>query len=89
MAFWTSTGGIGFGAQALKSVIAPEQLSEADRNSDLYRQIEAYDIWYTIRSNELFGIGFGRRFLRPIALPDISFFVFGSTCPTTRFCGYG
>jgi O-antigen ligase len=80
-AFWNSTGSIGFGAQAIKSVIAPGQLSAEDQSSDLYRQIEAYDLWYTIRSNELFGVGFGQKFLRPVALPDISFFVFWEYLP--------
>jgi hypothetical protein len=81
LAFWNTTGGIGFGAQAVKGVIAPGQLSAKDRSSDLYRQIEAFDIWYTIRSNELFGVGFGQQFLRPIKLPDISFFVFWQYLP--------
>ena len=43
-AFWNSTGSIGFAAQAIKTVIAPGQLSAQDLSSDLYRQIEAYDI---------------------------------------------
>jgi O-antigen ligase len=80
-AFWNSTGSIGFGAQAVKTVIAPEELSLEDQSSDLYRQIEAYDIWYTIRSNELLGVGFGQRFLKPVALPDISRFVFADYMP--------
>ena len=80
-AFWNSTEGVGFGAAAVKTVIAPGQLSLEDQNSDLYRQIEAYDIWYTIRSNELFGVGFGQQFLRPWQLPDISFFVFWQYLP--------
>ncbi len=67
--------------QAVKTVIAPGQLSLEDQSSDLYRQIEAYDIWYTIRSNELFGVGFGQQFLRPWQLPDISFFVFWEYMP--------
>ncbi len=80
-AFWNSTGSIGFAAQAIKTVIAPGQLSAEDQSSDLYRQIEAYDLWATIRSNELFGVGFGQKFLRPVPLPDISFFVFWEYLP--------
>jgi O-antigen ligase len=80
-AFWNTTDGIGFGAQAIKGVIAPEQQSLEDQSSDLYRLVEAYDVWYTIRSNELFGVGFGQQFLRPAALPDISFFVFWQYIP--------
>jgi O-antigen ligase len=81
LAFWNSTGRFGFAAQAVKSVIAPEQLTEKDAASNLYRQIEKYDIWFTIRHNELFGVGFGQQFLRPVKLPDISFFVFWQYMP--------
>jgi hypothetical protein len=80
-AFWNSTGAAGFGAQAVKSVIAPESLSAADRQSDLYRQIEAYDIWFTLRTYTPFGVGFGRPFLQPIRLPDISFYLFAAHIP--------
>jgi O-antigen ligase len=84
-AFWNSTGSIGFAAQAVKTVIAPGQLSQEDQASDFYRQIEAYDIWFTIRSNELLGIGFGQQFYRPVPLPDISFFVFWQYVPHNSF----
>jgi len=80
-AFWGAQGPIGFPAQAIKSVIAPGQLSAADRSSDIYRQFEAYNIWYTIRSDPLRGLGFGRQFYQPIRLPDISFFVFWQYLP--------
>jgi len=80
-AFWGAQGSLGFPAQAIKSVIAPGQLSEADRSSDMYREFERYDLWYTIRSDPLRGLGFGRQFYQPIALPDISFFVFWQYLP--------
>jgi hypothetical protein len=80
-AFWGAQGMLGFPAQAIKSVIAPGQLSEADRSSDLYRQFERFNIWYTIRSDPLRGLGFGRQFYQPIPLPDISFFVFWQYLP--------
>ena len=80
-AFWSAQGSLGFAAQAIKSVIAPGQLSEADRSSDVYREFERYDLWYTIRSDPLRGLGFGRQFYQPIPLPDISFFVFWQYLP--------
>jgi hypothetical protein len=80
-AFWNAQGSLGFAAQAIKSVIAPGQLSEADRSSDVYREFERYDLWYTIRSDPLRGLGFGRQFYQPIPLPDISFFVFWQYLP--------
>ena len=80
-AFWQSTSSIGFPAQAVKSVVAPNSLSAADRSSDDYRKIEIYDLHYTIRSSPITGQGFGKPFLRPIPLPDISFFEFNAYLP--------
>lgn len=80
-AFWNSTGTAGFAAQGVKSVIAPDSLSSVDQSSDLYRQVEAFDLWYTIRTDELRGIGFGRPFIQIIRLPDISFYPFWEYMP--------
>ncbi|MEP6298239.1 MAG: O-antigen ligase family protein, partial [Ilumatobacter sp.] len=71
LAFWSVTGPLGFGAQAVKSFIAPEQLDAVDRSSDLYREIEATNIWFTIRAEPELGVGFGNRFYQPWALPDL------------------
>lgn len=73
-AFWNSTGGAGFPAQAVKSVIAPNKLSERDLASNYYRYAETFDVQYTIRQSPLTGLGFGHPFLTPIALPAISEF---------------
>jgi hypothetical protein len=75
-AMWNSTSSAAFPAQAVKAVIAQDQAGEADQSSDLYRIIENYDLNYTIRSEPIFGVGFGQQFYRPITLPDISFFEF-------------
>lgn len=80
-AFWNSTSTAGFPAQAVKSVIAPDSVSEEDRSSDVYREIESFDLNYTIRNAPLFGMGFGRPFMRPYPLPDISFFEFHEYIP--------
>ena len=78
-AFWNaSSSSLGYPAQAVKSVVAPGQLSEKDQSSDNYRKIESANILFTIRTNRLMGIGFGRPFYRPFVLPDISFFVFAN-----------
>jgi len=81
LAFWNSDSSIGFAAQAIKGVIAPEQLGAEDQSSDIYRQIENFDLWATIRVEPLLGQGFGRPFLRPIPLPDISVFEFHEYIP--------
>ena len=75
-AFWhDETSTAGFPAQAIKSVIAPNDVSERNRGSDLYRIIEKQDIQATIRSSPILGIGFGRPFLRPYPLPQIAPFL--------------
>jgi O-antigen ligase len=75
-AFWNAPGVPGFPAQAVKSVVAPDQQSEEDKASDEYRNIERHDVVTTIRANPVMGIGFGQRFYQPWPLPNISFFVF-------------
>ena len=80
-AFWTSSAPVGFPAQAVKSVIAPDSLGEADRSSNDYRKIESYNLYYTIRSSPITGLGFGQPFLRPVPLADISVFEFNAYLP--------
>src|SRR5262249_41531672 len=72
-AFWNSNEGVGFGARAVKSVIRPNEVSQRDASSDVYRVIENYNLLYTIRAAPLTGVGFGRPFDQPARLPDISF----------------
>jgi hypothetical protein len=80
-AFWNSQGTAGFPAQAVKAVISPNTISQTDRDSDIYRYIENYDISVTIHAKPITGLGFGQKFYRPIALPDISFFEFYEYIP--------
>jgi len=80
-AFWSSQSSIGFPAQALKTVVAPGEISDRDANSDLYRKVENIDISATIRARPITGMGFGQKFLRPLPLPDISFFQFYEYMP--------
>jgi hypothetical protein len=80
-AFWNSTGGVGFGARAVKTVFSSKDVSERDTSSDDYRQIENFDLVNTIRVTRLTGIGFGKPFYQPSPLPDISFFVFYQYIP--------
>lgn len=84
-AFWNTTGGLGFPAQAVKAVVEPSSVSAADQSSDLYRTVENFDLNYTIRQSPLFGLGFGQPFYRPVNLPDISFFEFWQFMPHNSF----
>lgn len=72
-AFWNSGSAIAMPAQAVKSVISSDA-SEADRSSNEYRDIENSNTHFTIQQNPIFGVGFGKKFLMPYPLPDISFF---------------
>ena len=73
-AFWHSNGALGLPAQAVKSIIAPQENS-ADTLSNLYRMIENVNINHTIRLSPLTGVGFGNKFHIIVQMPDISFFV--------------
>ncbi|MCZ7672774.1 MAG: O-antigen ligase family protein [Chloroflexi bacterium] len=75
-AFWNNTGAIGMPAQAVKGFIAPDQASEANRGSDIYRILENFNSGYTIHARPLTGVGFGQKFYMAVQLPDISFFEF-------------
>ena len=72
-AFWNSTGGVGFGARAVKTVFASDDVSARDSSSDAYRVSENFDLVNTIRYERLTGVGFGKPFYQPAPLPAINF----------------
>jgi O-antigen ligase len=75
-AFWhDETSLAGFPAQAVKSVVAPDEVSDRNQSSDLYRIVEKQDVLATIQSSPILGIGFGVPFLRPYPLPSINPFL--------------
>lgn len=75
-AFWNSTSSLGKPAQAIKSVVAPGEISEEDQSSNYYRFLEDANSHYTITQNPLLGVGLGNKFLQIVQMPDISFFIF-------------
>jgi hypothetical protein len=80
-AFWSSESTVAFPAQAVKSVIAPDDVDSRDESSDLYRQIENFDLNFTIQSAPVLGLGYGQPFYRPIPLADISAFELNQYIP--------
>jgi hypothetical protein len=80
-ATWNAEGFIGLPAGAAKSVIAPDDVSAEDRSSDIYRQLEAFNLWFTIRDSPATGVGFGHKFLIARSMPDISAFEFWEYIP--------
>ena len=83
--FWSSESQIGFPAQAVKTAIAADETSQKDQNSNLYRTLENWNVLYTIRSEPIAGQGFGRPFLKPIRLPQITDFVLRDYMPHNSF----
>ncbi|MGB1251180.1 MAG: O-antigen ligase family protein [Candidatus Promineifilaceae bacterium] len=73
-AFWNSGSALALPAQAIKSVIAPDAVGEADSDSNRYRIVENANSQWTIRNNFLTGVGFGNKFWILIPMADISFF---------------
>lgn len=86
-AFWNSQGGVGIGAQTIRNIVAPESKSVADATSDLYREVETFNLQVTIRSSPILGFGYGREFLQPIPLPKISNFIFATISPHNAILG--
>jgi O-antigen ligase len=85
-AFWNSADStVGFPAQAIKTVLEPDSVSERNQASDLYRISEKEDVLATIKSNPLRGVGFGHPFLRPVPLPAISTFPLADYMPHNSF----
>ena len=78
---WGASGGLGLPANAVKTVLFPGQLQDADQSSNLYREIEAFNLWYTIRESPLTGFGFGQPFIVVREMPDISFFEYWQYLP--------
>ena len=74
IATWNATGSLGLPATAVKTVLFPDALADADRLSNDYRVIENYNLWYTIRSSPLLGRGFGQTFHVVWPMPNISWF---------------
>jgi hypothetical protein len=71
--FWNNTSIIGQPARAIKSLSQPDA---RDASSNLYRDLELIDVRYTIKSNPIFGVGFGRPFDFIVDLPDLSWWPF-------------
>ncbi len=79
--FWNNEGTLGIPAQAVKSVVAEDQANAKDLSSNLYREIENYNVSFTIRAHPLTGRGFGQKFYVVVPLPDISDFTWWQYFP--------
>lgn len=66
-AFYKGQGGFSEPARAIISVFHPDP---TDASSNAYRNIENYDLEYTVKLNPM-GLGFGKEFLQPVLLPNL------------------
>ncbi|MGO8948454.1 MAG: O-antigen ligase family protein [Ktedonobacterales bacterium] len=72
VAFRNVSGPLGQPANAIISVFYPSATDARDISSNVYRDIENYDLKYTEASSPILGYGFGKPFLQPEVLPDVS-----------------
>jgi hypothetical protein len=72
LAFYQDTTFFARPARAVVSIFYPDSLDTKSAESNLYRTIETHDLLATVKQHPFLGLGFGRPFLQPIALPDIS-----------------
>lgn len=72
LAFHGSDEFVGRPARAIVSTIYPDPADRVAIQSNLYRAIENHDLISTAMQHPILGWGFGRPFLQPVPLPDIS-----------------
>jgi O-Antigen ligase len=72
LAFQHVGGALGQPANAVISVFRPSAADARDASSNAYRAIEDYDLKYTEGVSPFLGYGFGKPFLQPQVLPDVS-----------------
>jgi O-Antigen ligase len=66
------SGPLGQPARSVVSVFQPGALDSVDAASNQYRINEDFDLKYTEKQDPLLGYGFGKKFLEPMPLVDIS-----------------
>lgn len=73
--FWNSNSTIARPVQMIKSGIEKPSIETNmdDYYSNLYREIENYNLATTVRHNSVIGIGFGKRYEQPLPLVDIPY----------------
>ncbi len=73
-AFWNSTGRLALPVQLIKSGLFTDQEDEGEHySSNLYREVERYDLAVTAAKSPLIGKGFGKTYDQPLPLVPIPF----------------
>lgn len=71
-AFYNGQGSLASPARSIVAIFHPSSEDVRDIQSNLYRIVENYDLKYTVQQNPIMGQGFGKEFLTPWPLVDIS-----------------
>jgi hypothetical protein len=71
---WDSKAPVFKPAQMVRSVVDP-----ATDSSSLWRELENYDLVFTIRQNPILGTGYGHQFSEVLVLPDVDY-------PLEKYC---
>lgn len=71
--FWNSHNSLAGPAQMIKSGLTTDksQLSTEDYYSNLYRDVEKFNLAMTIRKSPILGIGFGNKYEKAVTLLDL------------------
>ena len=74
-AFWNSNSALAGPVELIKSgLVTPEKEENMrDYYSNLYRDLENYNLAATAKNNTLVGIGFGNKYEKPLSLANISY----------------
>jgi hypothetical protein len=67
---WNNPGTLGQPARAVRSITGGADARDAASN--MWRDLEAFNVRMTVLSDPLTGVGFGRPFLQIVTVPDIS-----------------
>ena len=69
--FWDQSGTLAEPARVLREVVDPYSISERDRSSNVWREIEDANIAYTMQQLPLTGVGLGQEYLFQREPPQI------------------
>lgn len=72
--FWNSYGRLATPAQMIRESLSSDKSTQGESySSNLYREMENYNLAATVQRSPVTGIGFGQKYDTPIPLPSIPF----------------
>jgi hypothetical protein len=76
VAFWDRSGPLAEPIRVIREVVDPQSVSDRDRLSNVWREIENVNIAYTMRQLPLTGVGLGQEYLFQQEPPPLTSFVY-------------